>query len=813
MLAIRNLFYLLLRLPITLLVRCKVVADEIINSKQLKTEQPIFYVLRHQSASDVLSLRSACKQANLPDPLTPVNVDGEILSRLLFLEKPTPILRWCKIKKTTAIAQGFQLLNAHANNEHLDAQLIPANVIWGRTPTKEKNNTNVGALLTDQESPTWLRKFFIVLFLGRHTMVRFSEAISFRLTADKHGTSEASARKLMRIARFHFHRQTIAATGPRLMHRQQMFAHLMVNPAIKRVIREEMQNKNLTEAEVKKQALTIMDEIAGDYRDVTVRFGERILGWLWNRLYNGIEVNKAERLRSLAQEGHEIIYVPCHRSHMDYLLLTYVIFQQGLVTPRIAAGINLNFWPAGPIFRKAGAFFIRRSFNGNRLYSTIFREYLGLLFERGYSVKYYSEGGRSRTGRLLAPKTGMLAMTIQSMLRGIDRPLTLVPVYLGYEHVMEVGTYHKELSGSQKKGESIFGVIKAIRNLRNYGKGYVNFGEPININQFLNHQVPDWKQAIDPIDPQKPQWFSPNVNLLAHQVMTSINQCAALNGVALVSLILHATENKALTKAELITQLDFFMNVQRAAPYHTELTIPDETGAQLLENVILLDKVTVNQDSFGEIISLTDSAILELRYYRNNILHTYILPSLVCRLLERNSKINQDNLVSQIQRLIELLKTDLFLWQSADDVKQQVQAVCQFLADQHIVKQSKAGFWSLSSDDETRAKVRLIAECVNETMQRFAIITSLLSQLAPIKKSELNEKVVAIAQRLSVLNNINAPEFIDKKAQATLITAMKDQGYILLDEEDKLVDSASLALLKSSVSNLVDIEVLQSIIR
>jgi glycerol-3-phosphate O-acyltransferase len=498
---------------------------------------------------------------------------------------------------------------------------------------------------------------------------------------------------------------------------------------------------------------------------------------------------------------------------MDYLLLTYVIFQQGLVTPRIAAGINLNFWPAGPIFRKAGAFFIRRSFKGNRLYSTIFREYLGLLFERGYPVKYYSEGGRSRTGRLLSPKTGMLAMTIQSLLRGIDRPLTLVPVYLGYEHVMEVGTYHKELSGSKKKGESIFGVIKAIRNLRNYGKGYVNFGEPININQFLNNQVPDWKQAIDPIDPQKPKWLTPSVNLLAQQVMTSINQCAALNGVALVSLILHATDNKALTKVELISQLDFFLALQRFAPYHAELTVPTETGAEILEHVILLNKVTINQDSFGDIISLTDSAILELRYYRNNILHTYILPSLVCRLLERNAKISQDDLLAQIQRLVELLKTDLFLWQSKDDVKQQVVAVCQFLANEGIAKQSKAGFWSLSSDDETRAKVRLIAECVNETMQRFAIITSLLSQLAPITKSDLNEKVVAIAQRLSVLNNINAPEFIDKKAQSTLITAMKDQGYIVLDDDDKLVDSSTLSLLKSSVSNLVDIEVLQSIVR
>jgi glycerol-3-phosphate O-acyltransferase len=813
MLAIKSLFYLLLRLPIKIFVRCKIVADEMINAGKPTHEQPIFYVMRYQSASDVLSLRKACKTANLPDPLTTVNVNGSALSRLLFLEKPTPIMRWRQIEKTTAIAQGFELLNAHGLDENLDAQLIPANVLWGRTPTKEKNNANVGTLLADQESPTWLRKLFIVVFLGRHTMVRFSEAISFQHMADKHGTSQVSARKLMRIARFHFHRQKIAATGPRLMHRQQMFETLMVNPAIKRLIIDEAKLKNVSEDEIKKQALKIMDEIAGDYRDSMVRFAERILGWLWNRVYNGIEVSKANRLRELAQEGHEIIYVPCHRSHMDYLLLTYVIFHQGLVTPRIAAGINLSFWPAGPIFRKAGAFFIRRSFKGNRLYSTIFREYLGLLFERGYSVKYYTEGGRSRTGRLLAPKTGMLAMTIQSLLRGIDRPLTLVPVYLGYEHVMEVGTYHKELSGSQKKGESIFGVVKAIRNLRNYGKGYVNFGEPININQFLSKQVPDWKSSIDPVDPQKPSWLTPSVNLLANQVMSSINQCAALNGVALVSLILHASENKALAKTELISQLDFFLDLQRHTPYHTEMTIPEDSGEQLLNHVIELNKVVINSDSFGDIVSLTESAVLELRYYRNNILHVYILPSLLMRVLERNAKINQDELLTQLQRLIKLLKSDLFLWQSDEDVKAQTLNILQYLSDNNIAKQSKADFWSLSTEPQTRAKVRLLSECVSETMQRLAIITTLIKRLAPIEKSEFETKVVAIAQRLSVLNNINAPEFIDKKAQATLITAMKDQGYIVSDEDNKLMDSSTLALMKNSVCNLVDIEVLQSIMR
>ncbi len=96
----------------------------------------------------------------------------------------------------------------------------------------------------------------------------------------------------------------------------------------------------------------------------------------------------------------------------------------GLVPPHIAAGINLNFWPAGPIFRRLGAFFIRRTFKGNKLYSTVFREYLGELFSRGYSVEYFVEGGRSRTGRLLDPKTGTLSMTIRAMLRGGTRPIT-----------------------------------------------------------------------------------------------------------------------------------------------------------------------------------------------------------------------------------------------------------------------------------------------------------------------------------------------------------------------------------------------------
>lgn len=811
MLALRSFFYLLLKLPVRLLVRCKIVADTKVPDD--KSGQPIFYVVRHQSASDLLALQSACKQQNLPDPLDTIEINGKSFARTLCLSKPTPLFPWMKKRKTAALNQGLDLLSQHALDEKLDAQLIPANLIWGRMPSKEKNNATVGTLLADQESPNWLRKFFIVLFLGRDSLVRFSEALSFRDISDNHGNDQKAARKLLRVARFHFYRQDIAVRGPRLVHRQQMFTALFANPSVKRIIADEAKSKKISEEKVKKQAQKIMDEIAGDYSFSWIRLGERILHWLWGRLYSDIKVSNGKVLRELAQDGHEIIYVPCHRSHMDYLLLSYVILQEGVMMPRIAAGINLSFWPAGPIFRKGGAFFIRRSFGGNRLYSTIFREYLGLLFEKGYSVKYYTEGGRSRTGRVLEPKTGMLAMTIQSLLRGIDRPLTLVPVYLGYEHVMEVGTYHKELSGSQKKNESVLGVLKAIKNLRNYGNGYVNFGQPMNVNEFLNEHVPHWKDAIDPIEPQKPSWLTPTVNVLAHEVMTNINKSAAINGVALVALILHASENKALAKAELETQIDFFLNIQRNAPYSDLLTIPDETGADIVAHVISLKKVIVSEDSFGSIISLTDTASLEMRYYRNNILHTYIVSALVCRLLQKHNKINEEQLIENVQSIVAVLKDDLFLCQNAEQVASQTKQVLSSLQTDDIAKQSKAGFWSLTEEPAKLTSVHVLAECVDECLQRLAIITSLSTRLAPISRRELEEKVVAIAKRLSVLNNINAPEFVDKKAQATLIASMREHGYLDMDDDGLIVVSKTMPAIKATIINLVDIEVLQSIAR
>src|SRR5690606_19212307 len=187
--------------------------------------------------------------------------------------------------------------------------------------------------------------------------------------------------------------------------------------------------------------------------------------------------------RQASAPGNEIVYVPSHRSHMDYLLLSYLLYTKGVVPPHIVAGINLNLPVVGTLLRKGGAFFIRRSIRGSALYSTVLSEYVAKLVSGGYSIEYFVEGGRSRTGRLLPPKGGMVSMTVRAFLRQPTRPVLFQPVYIGYEKLMEGNSYLDELSGKQKKGESIWqllgGIPKVLRS--NYGQVVVNFGEPIKL--------------------------------------------------------------------------------------------------------------------------------------------------------------------------------------------------------------------------------------------------------------------------------------------------------------------------------------------
>ncbi|MGP7885031.1 glycerol-3-phosphate 1-O-acyltransferase PlsB, partial [Raoultella planticola] len=506
-----------------------------------------------------------------------------------------------------------------------------------------------------------------------------------------------------------------------------------------------------------------------------IRLTDRVLGFTWNRLYQGINVHNAERVRQLAHEGHEIVYVPCHRSHMDYLLLSYVLYHQGLVPPHIAAGINLNFWPAGPIFRRGGAFFIRRTFKGNKLYSTVFREYLGELFSRGYSVEYFVEGGRSRTGRLLDPKTGTLSMTIQAMLRGGTRPITLVPIYIGYEHVMEVGTYAKELRGATKEKESLPQMLRGLSKLRNLGQGYVNFGEPLPLMTYLNQHVPEWRESIDPIEAVRPSWLTPTVNNIASDLMVRINNAGAANAMNLCCTALLASRQRSLTREQLTQQLECYLDLLRNVPYSPDATTPTASASELIDHALKMNKFEVEKDTIGDIIILPREQAVLMTYYRNNIAHMLMLPSLLAAIITQHRRITRAEVLRHVEMFYPLLKAELFLrWEKAE-LAGVIDALAAEMQRQGLIVLSDE---AISINPSHSRSLQLLAAGARETLQRYAITFWLLSANPSINRSSLEKESRTVAQRLSVLHGINAPEFFDKAVFSTLVLTLRDEGYI-----------------------------------
>ncbi len=787
------------------LVSVKSVPADVEAELGINTDKAILFLLQTESFTDQLALEKSAKALGLPSPHDMVNVAGTQQKRRYFLERPQSILTR-KVEKTAIEDVFTKLFHIHRENPELDLQVVPVFITWGRSAGKEKSG--FAQLFASKASPNWLRKALIVLFFGRDNFVSYSPAVSTRQLADLHGSDKQIAQKLVRVARTHFQRKRQTISGPTLLERQTLHNSILGSDMVKAALIEEVKQKGVSNDKAKKNAISYVDEIAADYREGLIRMGDRVLTRIWNKIYDGIDVSHAERVRELAQNGHEIIYVPCHRSHMDYLLLTYVIYHEGLVTPHIAAGINLNFWPAGPIFRRGGAFFLRRSFGGNKLYTAVFKEYLELLFNKGYSVKYFPEGGRSRTGRLLPPKTGMLAMTLQALAKGINRPVSIVPVYIGYEHVMEVKSYMKELRGKSKKKESPTQVFSAIRKLKNYGHGFVNFGEPIHVNQFLDDSAPDWRDQ-QPENDKKPKWLTPVVNKLADTVMTRINRASAINGTAMLALSLLSSKTHVMSKKELVQSTDDYLTMFKSVPYSNDSTLPNETASELVDRTLALNRFSQSEDKYGTMVSpKNDNAVL-LTFYRNNIIHMFSIPSLVLAAVFSGQHKTKQQIIDLVGTLFPLLKREFFMHQSIEQACEYADNLVSYFIQEGYLNEDNDMLASPAATSPKFHSAWLLSRTMQETWQRYAVVLKILETEKIIGRAQLERQSVTVAERLSALFGLHSPEFYDKNVLSTFVNALKDNDLLTSQPDGSLAFSDKSLLLKNAITPLIWPEIVQ----
>ncbi|MEE4685922.1 glycerol-3-phosphate 1-O-acyltransferase PlsB [Pseudomonas alliivorans] len=751
----------------------------------LDRSRPVFYALQSPSISDLAVLDTECRKAGLPRPVLSVSVGDLMEPAAFFYLTPSP--DWLgRHDKRGAPPTLERLVAAVSQNPAEDAQIIPVSVFWGQSPDRESSAWKL--LFADSWAVTGrLRRLVSILILGRKTRVQFSAPIHLRELVDENKGYELTLRMTQRLLRVHFRNLKSAVIGPDVSHRRNLVKGLLDEPLVKQAILEEAQREKISEDKARELALRYGNEIASDYTYSAIRFLEVVLSWFWNKIYDGIKVSHIEGVQEVAP-GHEVIYVPCHRSHIDYLLLSYLLFRNGLTPPHIAAGINLNMPVIGSLLRRGGAFFMRRTFKGNPLYTAVFNEYLHTLFTKGFPVEYFVEGGRSRTGRMLQPKTGMLAITMRSFLRNSRMPIVFIPVYIGYERVLEGRTYLGELRGATKKKESIFDIFKVIGALKQrFGQVSVNFGEPIKLTEFLDAEQPDWREQE--LAPQfKPDWLSGTTHRLGERVAQHLNEAAAVNPMNLVAVALLSTHRLALDDQAMERVLELYLTLLRAVPYSPHTTLPEGDGRALIEHVKGMDLLAEQKDALGKILYLNEQNAVLMTYYRNNVLHIFALPSLLASFFQSSSRMSRELILRYTRALYPYLQSELFIRWPLNELDEVVDQWLTAFVEQGLLRRKDDVYIRPEPSSREFVLLTLLSRAIAQTLQRFYMAIALLlnSGQKSLTPEELEDLCTVMAQRLSILHGLNAPEFFDKSLFRHFIQTLLDLGVLRKDAAGKL---------------------------
>lgn len=772
----------LVSIPLNWLVKSTTLPKSPIGELNIDTQSPIYYLLQRRSTSSYLMLKKTVQTHDLPKPKLMRCSQEEIPNGAVFYLQKKNFL-WFSgklIKKYQLLLEN--LINKQKQQREISHQIIPVSICWGRNPGREKSLLKV--FFTDTENTSLLRKFFLMLFTGRDSFVRISKPINLAEALKNQKTEHNFLTKLTRTLRVHFHRNRRALMGPLISNRGEVIRSVIVSQQVSNVIKREAASKKTSLQQERKTARNYAEEIAASYSYLTLRTLGHLLKPLWNKIYDGIEVSNVEAIRQLAVT-HELVYVPSHRSHADYLLLSYSLYHSGLVTPHIAAGINLNFWPAGSIFRRCGAFFLRRSFGGNKLYTAVFNEYIFELLNHGTPIKFFPEGGRSRSGKLLPAKTGLLSMIVQSALRGTKKPIAFVPVYIGYERMFEGKSYLKEMRGKEKKKESLSQVLHLRKSLKQvFGKVYLNFSQPIILNDYLDMQQPDWKSFHGQVN-AKPGWLTTRVNQLATRLMQGINMAATLNSVSLVSLILLCSERNAIDKRSLHNQLKLLLSINKKSIYSTKSYTPQETPQELLRQAEKLGGIMSSHDQVGEIISTDYTTAGLLNYYRNNILHVFVVPSLIASVFLNRTSITQMALNKRIMMIFPLLKKDFFLPWSEDDFKQQINKYIElFIENKMLILKAKT---LVRADEGSEAYNQLYihSQISTTTLLRYAIVLVALTTLRKNNtRSGLKNFCEKLTQRITDLRQFNNPENFDNNLFQNAFVILVEKDFISINDDN-----------------------------
>jgi glycerol-3-phosphate O-acyltransferase len=425
-------------------------------------------------------------------------------------------------------------------------------------------------------------------------------------------------------------------------------------------VRELAARLNRSEGSLHQEALGYLQELRTAHSPFAIDVMMQLARGLFSRGYGAqIDYDQAqiERTREALERAPGII-LPSHKSNLDSAVTSVAFADNRLAVPTTFGGINLAFWPMGSIARKAGRVFIRRDIKSNPVYKFVLREYLGYLAEKRFSLEWYIEGGRSRTGKLLPPKLGLLTYLVSAYREGRVEDLVLMPISIAYDQLHEVSEFAAEAKGGAKKAENLAWFVRFFRAQREpFGRIYFRIAEPVSMREMLGPPDGGRSEGDEETLP---------VQKVAFEVSTRINEVTPITGTSLAALVLLSHRGRALTLEEIHCELDEYLSlaIARRLPIAPSARLGDPDAVRrILDALASHNVVAIHRGGLKTVYSIGPDQYLAAAFYRNTIIHFFVNDAIIeLALLKAVSQSTGRETAFQEEalRLRDLLKFEFF---------------------------------------------------------------------------------------------------------------------------------------------------------
>lgn len=516
--------------------------------------------------------------------------------------------------------------------------LVPLTFLFRRRPRQLRQSLR-DALFGDPESPGALRALVSFLLHRKTSFVKVGEPVLLADVVALQPDADAArvARRVRGFLHQHLARETRVVTGPPLKSAERVLEETLRDLTLRRAIEAVAKDSGRGLEDVSREAHKDLLEIAARYNATAISLFKRFLTrFVFGRIYEGFDVDeRSVKAVVEASARAPLVLCPCHKSHLDYLILPVVCDDHGIQPPHVAAGDNLNFWPVGRLLRMGGAFFIRRSFKGDRIYQATLGAYVKKLLRDGFTQEFFVEGGRSRTGKLLPPKLGMIALEVDAWLTGVRPDVQFVPVNISYEKIAEERSYQHELLGGEKRKEDAKALLSATQVLRKrFGRISIRFDDPISLAQLFR------ERGVDPKS-HDPEARRALVRALGLRVAAGINRAAPLAPMGLCCAVLLSHDRRGMSEDDLLSRAEFLHQAARDGGAHAPLWEQQgvaslrESGtiARAAATLVADGAVRVQQAGGERFFIVVEERRMALDYHKNAILHFLVAPAILASAL------------------------------------------------------------------------------------------------------------------------------------------------------------------------------------